>query len=509
MKRAMIVLSIMVLLLPINIYAYNNSKAYDWFKNTDMIVTDSNRQKYIDEYGLTGITNGTFLLNYNMRNKSILLNNPNLIKDLSISSSFSALILLNGYTETNDPALLERAILIGDNILDNKVLKRPFVYGGRELTVIAPQTQMINGTWQMNSNFLEAYPNDLLVNAAFLIELSHITNDNKYATVGLEVIDSMIYLQESLVDFFKGGLPYFLYTDGDVFRPKWNISLDIAYQVFIAANVAYSYTSNDKYKTFENNYFDMIYNMLDRGIYNTFTKNGKEYILPFEHIVQDENTSNYYGVNHNNYLETEFSPETDITMDQFFYFTLGIANHDPDNTWAKKFYDTAKVLMNDNYFYWGEYTIDGKKGTADGTELEIVNTAFMIELMKTMGETKDKYRPLQCALIHAVEESDDKSINGAWTWSVGIDDLIEGLATSWIILEVYDKNGSENCCPLPNDTVVEEPKDVVEEKKDVPSKVEENPQTGVFSLIPIFLVIATISTTLYLYINKKKIFKKM
>ena len=434
-----------------------------------------------------------------MKNNSILLSNVSRIKDLSISSSFSSLILLNGYLETKDSELLNRAILIGNNIIENKTETRPYVYGGRPLTFIVGKTSMKHGSWGYDKDYVEVYPNDMLVNATFLIELSRVTKDSKYAEVGLAVIDSLQFIQDNQKDHFNGGLPYYLYSDDGKFKIQWRYQpFDIAYQVYLAGESAYKYTNDNKYKIFIDDYYNMVYQMLENGIYKKFTKNGKEYILPYEHLYKNDDDS-YIGVNHDNYKNIVYTSNTDITMAQFFYFTLGMISYNPTNEWSKKFYETAKVLMNDNYFYWGEYTVDGNKGTADGTELEIINTAFMVEAMKLMGETKETYKPIICALIYQVEESTDKSINGAWTWSVGINDLIEGLATSWIIYEVYDKNGSENCCSISNNKVLEEHINVV----------EENPKTGVFNLIPIFLIITTISTILYLYINKKKIFKKM
>lgn len=410
------------------------NESMKWMKENDLIVTSSNIDNYSSKY--PGIGEGTVFLNYNINQKDIY--NP---RDLSLASAQYGLSLISIYEKTNDNEDLEKAKLIGNNILNNKVFEKEYAHAnntsGTMLTCISSENKMNNGKWTYNSDYY-TYPLDSLMSCKFLIELTRKTGDSKYAETAIKVINTWIYIQKEVG---IGALPnYMYYTDelswGEGMWPTWTeYPLDISYSLYLAGMSAYQYTGDIKFKEFVDNYFSFV-NKSFKDYNGTFTfiKNGTKYKLPYEYICKENST--YKGKNQSNQNYTN-SETNDITTDQLFYIILGLTLYNKDSEYVSEFLQTIDILQFEDGKFWGEYTINGEKGNFEETDIEILNSAFYIRALKICNKTGNISKIVEM-LIKNRQSSEDQNVEGAWTWNASDKSyVIETLATSVIIQELY------------------------------------------------------------------------
>ena len=223
---------------------------------------------------------------------------------------------------------------------------------------------------------------------------------------------------------------------GEGMWPTWvEYPLDISYSIYLAGMSAYQYTGDIKFKEFVDDYFSFVNNSFEN--YNgtfSFMKNGTEYKLPYEYICEENST--YKGKNQSNQNYTN-SETNDITTDQLFYTLLGLTLYNKDSKYVSEFIQAIDTLQFEDGKFWGEYTINGEKGSFEETDIEILNTAFYIRMLKICNKTEDIPKIVEM-LIKNRQNSDDLNVKGAWTWNVGEKSfVIETLATSVIIQELY------------------------------------------------------------------------
>lgn len=412
----------------------NENESLEWMKVNNLIVTSKNIGNYSSKY--SGIEEGTVFLNYDINKKDIY--NP---RDLSLASAQYGSALISTYSKTNDDEYLEKAKLIGNNILENKVFEKEYAHAnntnGNMLTCISSENKMNNGKWTYNSDYY-TYPLDSLMSCKFLIELTRITGDTQYAETAIKVINSWIYVQKEVG---TGALPnYMYYTNelswGEGMWPTWvEYPLDISYSIYLAGMSAYQYTGDIKFKEFVDDYFSFVNNSFEN--YNgtfSFMKNGTEYKLPYEYICKENST--YKGKNQSNQNYTN-SETNDITTDQLFYTLLGLTLYNKDSKYVSEFIQATDTLQFEDGKFWGEYTINGEKGSFEETDIEILDTAFYIRMLKICNKTEDIPKIVEM-LIKNRQHSDDLNVKGAWTWNAGEKSfVIETLATSVIIQELY------------------------------------------------------------------------
>ncbi len=473
---------------------------YTFLRETDLLVTPDNVDELNKFYN--GITVGTLLLNYDTRDDTLPINN----KDLTLGTTQFGLALLSAYENTKDKVYLDRAILIGENTINNKTFNAKYASGVNDddLTLYVSRVNMNNGEWGYDLKTVESYPLDSLFNCAFMIELSKVTNDSKYAENALKVIDSWIYIQKKFADDErKGALPYYVYyASKDVLKwgegmwPSWDAPSDIAYSLYLSGMSAYEYTGDSKYKEFVDDYYSYLFNMFEN--YNgTFTwkENGISYTLPYEFIVDD-----LYGVNKSNYNYVN-GVDTDITTDQLFYTVLGVASYDAESKYPKEFKKSIDKIMLDNGTFYGEYTIDGKKGTGLETTIEIVNTGFYLKLSRLMNEYNCSSF-VDTILDARLKNNNSYALNG-WAWDYSSEAFyIEALSSAVLSEEL-------NLC-YKNTIVIDDNKsndDIISDNTDE----ENNPNTStnkILMYISCFFGSIIFILFLLLFSNKIKKYKR-
>jgi len=446
-----IAIFIILISLSVNVYADN---FYSWLEDNNMVVTPENKDELINTYGLTGITDGTVLLNYVVM--GVPGSTPADSRDLSLSSSQVGITYVDFYKSTNNPEYKRRAVLIADNVINNKIVRGKFTLWGENenLTFIYPQTNMQDDghggkIWNHDSGYIELYPIDSLMNVKLLLDVYEITNDDNYKNTALEVLDSWIYIQGLFSGVFcgegAGALPYIVYreSDDDTFRLTWTAPNDIAYSLYESSQKAYEITNDNKYKTFQDNYFNFLIKSLssENGTF-TINKNGNNYILPYEYTLANESdeggtcTATLYGVNQKNQPPYNYDSTNDITTDQLFYTILGLMKYDKNNYYSKEFYKSLKAISLNGESFYGEYSITGEKGSYQ-VEEESVNSGFYIEMLKIYDASNEEINTVVKALLREQEHSTHPAVNKAWKWDFGDkygdEDNIESLATAVIL----------------------------------------------------------------------------
>lgn len=451
-----ILILIIVLSLSVNVYADN---FYSWLEDNTMVVTPENKDELINTYGLTGITDGTVLLDYVVM--GVPGSTPEDSRDLSLSSSQVGITYVDFYKMTNNPEYKRRAVLIADNVINNKVVTGKFnLWGENEnLTFTYPQTNMQDDghggmIWNHDSGYIEIYPIDSLMNVKLLLDVYEITNDVNYKNIALDVLDSWVYIQGLFSSAFcgegDGALPYIVYreSDDDTFRLTWTAPNDISYSLYEASQKAFEITNDNKYKSFQDNYYNFLIRSLssENGTF-TITKNGNNYILPYEYTLANESneggvcTATLYGVNQKNQPPYNYDPTNDITTDQLFYTILGLMKYDKNNYYSKEFYKSLKAISLNGESFYGEYSITGEKGSFQ-VEEESVNSGFYIEMLKIYDAPKEEINTVVRALLREQEHSTHPAVNKAWKWDFGDkygdEDNIESLATAVILKSLVD-----------------------------------------------------------------------
>lgn len=412
-----------------------DDETLEWLTENNLLVSKNNLDKYSSTYN--NIKEGTVFLNYNINEKEIY--NP---RDLSLASAQYGLALISSFNKTKKNKYLEMAKLIGNNIIENKTFEKEYAHAseekGEKLTCITSQMKMNNGKWTYDSQYY-TYPLDSLMSCKLLIELTNKTGDTKYAEKALKVIDTWIYIQGKVG---TGALPsYMYYTNelswGEGMWPIWTeFPLDISYSLYLSGISAYKYTGEIKYKKFVDDYFSFVNNAFKN--YNatfSFVKNGNTYKLPYEYVCKTSETT-YVGKNQSNQTFVD-SEKNDITTDQLFYMVLGLALYDKDSNYVTEFLKSINEIQFENGKFWGEYTINGEKGSFEENSVEILNSAFYIRLLRICDQT-DNIPNIIKMLTANRKKSNDKNVNGSWTWNAEETSyVIETLATSVILQEVY------------------------------------------------------------------------
>lgn len=420
----------------------NNGKNLKWLINNKMVVSSENYEYYNNQYN--GIKIGTSFLTYNLNTKEIY--KP---RDATISTSQYGLALLSAYKTINDSAYLNKAIEIGNATIDKKVFTQQILHktgeNGTEFKFIAARTseKSDSSDWTYDSGSY-SYSIDSLLMCKFLIELSNATGDDAYANIALNVTDAWILAQDKIG---SGALPtyYYYMTEADAGTGyegmhflKKEYPLDIAYSVYLGGMAAYNYTENTKYKDFVDKYFNFMNNAFkNNNATFTFTKDSKQYTLPYEYIAKDSN-GNYIGMNQKNQDPFDNNISNDITTDQLFYITLGLASYDRNSEYVKSFYNSINALEFENGKFWGEYTKSGNKGIFEETMPEVIDSAFYIRLINMLEDNPSKVENVKNMLNGIKKESSDPNVDGAWTWDINEDGyIIETEAVAVLIQQLY------------------------------------------------------------------------
>lgn len=406
-----------------NIEKKDYSEYLEWLKNTDLIVTNPSDPIY------NGINPeyGEVILGYDKLNPPF---GDLSIKSMSSSNAKVGYALLEAYNQTKEEIYLTRAKAVGDYILNRKY---SFTLYGSTITMFNPMNQYNKetNTWLRGNNI--AGPGDSLYSVGYLIELSAISGENKYANGGKEVIDSCIILQnivagDNFDEPMAGALPASVGKDinedgSNIAGLTWGkYPLDGSYGLSLASDAAYEYFKDDKYKDFKDKYYKFVDNVLD----NYTGMN--EYGIPFELIRQNGDT--YEGVNINNFTQ-ELGKTEPITIDQLFYTILGIQQS--DSKYKDSFTDMLNRLQFDNGMFWGEYTHDGKHDPSISNDIELINSAFYIRYLRKYNSPE--IENIKSSIDRFKETSDtDVNVNNSWSWAPNYRN-IDSVTTSVIIEE--------------------------------------------------------------------------
>lgn len=461
----------------------NSDEYFSWLVESDFIVKDSNYETYSSTYN--GIKKGSVFLDYGRRDNAIY--RP---RELIISTALMGDSLLYAYDNTKDNSYLNLAKLVGDHIINDCLYEHKYPREGDDkpiLTFVASMLNMNGSSWKF-SDTPEIHMNGMLFTPWFLLELSNATGEEKYATTALKIIDSVIYIQQKYDR--SGGVPDFLYFY-DSTGASWYASLDVAWPYYLAFSEAYSYTNDNKYKESMDNYFNFVFDALENksGTF-TFNKGEIDYILPYEKVAD-------YGLNCDNY-DGSLKVDNDFTTDQLFYTVLGLVSYDKDNYYSKEFLKSIRAISIEESKFYGEYTINGEKGSHAETTIESANTGFYLELLRSYDEDKDIINDIfQNVVLAKRLVAEDKNANGAYYWDFDTDDafVVESLATAVLL-----KSGYKSKLYIDERTPVEEeqekPKEEAVEEKE---EIILNPDTGAFTNY--LLIISSISISLIIIVN--------
>ena len=484
---------------------------FHWLKDNNLIVKEDTLESYNNDYN--NITKGTVFLNYDLIDKTMY--RP---RELMISTALMGDSLIYAYKKTNTQEYLDLAILIANNIIDHSMYTHnyPRDVNGLPLNLVVSQKNMVSanlvkagGTrWGYNEE-PEIYMNSMLFVPWFFLELHEVTNNQIYLDTALDILDSVIYIQDKYGQ--NGALPDFLFFY-DTTGASWIKPLDIAYPYYLSFSKAYEITKDNKYKESMDSYFSFVFDALENknGTFS-FNKDGVDYILPYEKIGER-------GVNQDNY-DGSYNENNDITTDQLFYTVLGIVNYDKNNYYSKEFTKAIKAISVDNTKFYGEYTISGDKGSHAETVVESVNSGFYLELLKVMGSNVEELGSIYNYIYNKMLVSDDVNVDGGYVWNFDTEEphVIESLATAVLL-----KNAYEAKLYIDENTIVEPIEDPVEEepKEETPTEKEEevveeekkeykNPETGAFVNYLSIVSCIIISFVIIINIMKKRIFYKI
>ncbi len=264
--------------------------------------------------------------------------------------------------------------------------------------------------------------------------------------------------------------------------------------MFLAFNEAYKYSNDIKYKNSMDSYFNFVFDALENksGTFS-FNKDGVDYILPYEKIGE-------VGLNQDNYDNT-YKETNDFTTDQLFYTVLGIVSYDKNNYYSKEFLKAIKRISLDNSKFYGEYTINGDKGSNEETVVESVNTGFYLMLLEMYSSDVNEISNINNIALSKKLVSMDKNVNGAYIWNFDSDNphVVETLATAVLLKSIY-----KSVVYVNNNTIKEELIDnPIQEEK-----VVLNPNTGSF-INYLIVVVCTIVSLLVIFnvIRKSKFYK--
>lgn len=223
-------------------------KSYSWINNNEFLVTDKVdfSKKYFNN--MTKPEVGSVFANYQFYDSR--LNKDYFLPALTLNPQAQMLKL---YLNSNKYS--DKVKLIADNMVNNLEVGK---LGNREFYYIVPVKYYNDNTakWESNINTINT---EAQLSAVYSLLLTYEdTNDTKYLTTALSILDSQ-------VDNSKNGiLPFEYIKNNDGIYEKDSVySYFLIKSIYQSCEKAYEITKNEKYKSFYENNFEWVKNHIN------------------------------------------------------------------------------------------------------------------------------------------------------------------------------------------------------------------------------------------------------